>query len=104
MKVATFHPSIDDFIVSLEEATQSKVFRYLDLLEKLGYGLRPPYSKQIMSNLFELRIRGVQEVRILYTFYNDVAVLLHGFVKKSEKIPKNDIELAAARKRALDSL
>lgn len=104
MQVTTFHRSIDDFIVSLEELTQSKVFRFLNLLERLGYGLRPPYCKQIMPNLFELRIRGVQEVRLLYTFHNDSAVILHGFIKKSERIARNDFELALARKRALDLL
>jgi len=41
--------------------------------------------------LFELRIRGIQEVRIFYTFHNDSIVLLYTFVKKTWNIPKKEL-------------
>lgn len=104
MEVKTFDKSIDDFIISLEERTQSKVFRLLDLLGKLGHELRLPYSKQIQKGLFELRIRGIQEVRLIYMFFDGGAMVLHGFVKKSEKISQKDLELAMKRKKLLDSI
>ena len=37
--------------------------------------------------------------RILFTIYGDVMVLLHGFVKKSQKIPKKEIDIAETRKK-----
>lgn len=104
MEVRTFDKSVDDFIVSLEEHTQSKVFRLLDMLRNLGHELRLPYSKQIKKGLFELRIRGIQEVRLIYMFFNGGAMVLHGFIKKSEKIPQGELELAVKRKKLLDSI
>lgn len=104
MEVRTFDKSVDDFIVSLEEHTQSKVFRLLDMLRNLGHELRLPYSRQITKGLFELRIRGVQEVRLIYMFFNEGVMVLHGFVKKSQKIPQGELELAVKRKKLLDSI
>ncbi|MBI3627133.1 MAG: type II toxin-antitoxin system RelE/ParE family toxin [Candidatus Sungbacteria bacterium] len=48
-------------------------------------------SPKVHTKLFELRIHGKQEVRIFYTFHRDEAVLLHGFVKKSKRIPKLEV-------------
>jgi phage-related protein len=41
-----------------------------------------------------LRIRGIHEVRILYAFHKSIIVLLHGFIKKSSKIPKKELQIA----------
>lgn len=46
------------------------------------------------NNLFELRVRGQQEIRIFYTFYDDKAILLHVFIKKTQKTPAREIEIA----------
>ena len=101
MKIIFFDKTVKDFIESLEKPTTSKVFQIIDLLERFGHELRMPYSKKISKKLFELRIRGKQEVRILYTFKNG-AVLLHVFTKKTFKIPKKEIEIANGRLASLD--
>lgn len=63
-----------------------------------------PYSKQILTNLFELRIRGQQETRIFYCFHQSRAVVVHIFIKKSQKTPKKEIETALARISVLTSV
>jgi phage-related protein len=63
-----------------------------------------PYSKLVVSGLFELRIRGKQEVRLLYAFNKNSAVILHGFTKKSNKLPTKEFETALKRKALLDSI
>jgi phage-related protein len=40
-------------------------------------------------------------VRILYTFHNNQVWILNIFKKKSQKIPKREIELALQRSRML---
>jgi len=92
---------VEKFIGNLEETTTAKVFRNIDLLEKFGHELRSPHTKKIKTNLFELRIRGQQEVRIFYTFYKKEIVLLHGYVKKSQKTPKRELEYALKQFRVL---
>ena len=89
---------IKDFLDELQENTQAKVGRQLDLLEKYGFALRMPYVKAFGNGLMELRVRGNQEVRIFYTFIREGKIcLLHGFIKKSQATPTR--ELVIARKR-----
>ncbi|MFH0853087.1 MAG: type II toxin-antitoxin system RelE/ParE family toxin [bacterium] len=85
---------IEKFISTLEKPTIAKIFRTVDLLEIFGNRLGMPHSKKVKGGIFELRIRGQQEVRILYTFQKREIVLLHGFIKKSQKTPKREIKLA----------
>ncbi|OGN07259.1 MAG: hypothetical protein A2940_00655 [Candidatus Wildermuthbacteria bacterium RIFCSPLOWO2_01_FULL_48_29] len=102
MEVHNFDDSVEEFIKSLEEQTIAKVLRTTELLEEYGPQLVMPHSRKIENNLFELRIRGQQEIRIFYTFHKSSAILLHGFVKKSEKTPKKEIKTALQRLKALD--
>lgn len=101
MIVRTFDHKFDDFIMSLERPTGTKVGRMIDLLEQSGSLLGMPYSKSLGNNLFELRARGQQEVRIFYIFYDNKAILLHGFVKKTQKTPLREIETAQAKLKIL---
>ncbi len=97
MKTFFINPSLRDYIYSFEKPTFSKFIRLSDLLEKYDKKLGMPYSKQIQSNLYELRIRGKQEVRIFYCFHQDKIVFVHAIIKKSEKTPIQDIRTAIAR-------
>jgi phage-related protein len=88
---------VEKFIKELEENAVAKVLRSIDLLEKFGYELKLPHTKKIKRDLFELRIRGQQEVRIFYTFHKKGIVLLHGYIKKSQKIPNHELKVAVKR-------
>jgi len=104
MKIYIFDDSLEKFIKGLQAETIAKVLRTLDLLEKFGQKLGPPHTKKISSRLFELRISGKQEVRIFYCFYKSKIFLLHGFVKKSRKIPKKEIKIALRKLNLLDTI
>ncbi|OGE74408.1 MAG: hypothetical protein A3C49_03050 [Candidatus Doudnabacteria bacterium RIFCSPHIGHO2_02_FULL_42_25] len=94
-------PEVQKFILNLEPVTKAKIARNLDLLENFGYKLEMPHSKKISDTLFELRIRGQQEIRIFYCFHNEVIKLLHGFTKKSQKIPLKELRAAENKYKAL---
>ncbi len=102
MDVHFLDDSVSKFLSSLEKQTVAKVLRTLDLLEKFGNRLGMPHSKSLKNGLFELRIRGAQEVRIIYIFHRGSAVLLHGFVKKTNKISNKDYSLALEKLKFLD--
>jgi len=88
---------VSEFIKSLDEKTQSKTAQAIDLLEKFGNLLRMPYSKKLTAQLYELRIRSKQEIRIIYCFKNRNIYLLHAFKKQTQKTPKKEIETAFKR-------
>lgn len=95
------HPKVEDFVSDLSRETKAKTLRTIDLLEEFGHTLDMPHSKKVEDKLFELRVRGKREVRIFYAFKNRSAVLLHGFIKKSEKLPRREIETAKLRLEGL---
>lgn len=104
MKTFFINPILHDFIYSLEKPTISKFTRLSDLLEEYGKKLGMPYSKQIQFNLYELRIRGQQEIRIFYCFHQDKIVFVHAIIKKSKKTPIKDIKTALARINQLTNI
>jgi len=104
MEIRIIDDSLEKFIINLQKATAAKVLRTIDLLEKFGQKLGMPHTKKISTHLFELRISGKQEVRIFYGFYKSQIFLLHGFVKKSQKIPKKEIKTALQKIKLLDTI
>ncbi|EKD76734.1 MAG: hypothetical protein ACD_43C00009G0013 [uncultured bacterium] len=93
---------VEKFIQQLTKPTIAKVLRMLDLLERFEYRLGMPHSKRVDHNIFELRIRGQQEVRIFYTFHNTTIILFYGFIKKSNSIPKHELKTLYEKFAALD--
>lgn len=88
---------IEEFIKSLDSSTVSKVTHIVDLLEKYGFLLGLPHSKKITTDLYELRIRGKEEIRIIYAFVKRNIYLLHAFKKKTERTPQKEINTATNR-------
>lgn len=92
---------LEKFISKLQKPTIAKVLHSINLLEQFGSHLNLPHSKKISTNLHELRIKGKQEVRIFYIIKSNQAILIHGFIKKTNKIPKK--EIATATRKLLDT-
>lgn len=86
----------EEFIDTLSNALQAKIFRMLTLLKREGNRLREPYSKPLQDGIFELRTQlGTDSVRILYFFFiGNRAILTNGFTKKTQKTPISEIALA----------
>ena len=65
---------------------------------QLGWPLGMPLVRKLESGLWEVRI-GVGDgiARVLFTTIDEVMVLLHGVIKKSQRLPKGDLDLARSR-------
>ncbi len=104
MEIIFFDEKLEIFLTKLEKPTIAKVLRTIDLLECFGHQLGMPHSKKVGHKLFELRIRGRQEIRLIYTFHNDKTIIMHGFIKKSQKIPRKDLFIAQQKLSTLDKV
>lgn len=62
---------------------------------------RKPLSKHLESGLWELRIKARNDIlRIIYTFAKgQIIILLHIFIKKKQKTPIGELEMARKRLR-----
>ena len=88
------------FIKSLSVKMKAKVVADLHLLEEYGNMTREPLSRHLDDGIFEVRSKvGSDIVRILYFFDGDrIIIATNGFVKKQQKTPKSEIELAKRRR------
>ena len=79
---------------------KAKVVANLHLLEEYGNLAREPLSKELNDGIFEIRtIEGNDIVRILYFFDKGrIIIATNGFVKKQQKTPKKEIDLAKQRR------
>jgi len=76
--------------------------RYVVLSQRMQHSepnLGEPHSKALGGGLFELRLKGAEGIaRVCYcTLAGQQIVMLHCFVKKSNKAPASDLQLAQAR-------
>lgn len=92
---------VQEFLHTLNEKMLAKILHSIKLLEMNGFLLREPYSKLLRDGIFELRVQQANNiVRILYFFVvNNKVVFTNGFVKKTQKIPKEEIDLALKYKK-----
>ncbi|MBS4007241.1 MAG: type II toxin-antitoxin system RelE/ParE family toxin [Clostridium sp.] len=95
---------VEDFLLSLNSKLRAKAYSDILLLKKLGINIREPFSTAIKGvrykGLFELRVKFSSDVtRIFYFLYKkNTFILLHGFVKKTNKTPIKELEKALSYK------
>ncbi len=93
------HAPMEEYLTNLPVQHRAKAVALIKMLEQEGPSLPFPYSSQVRGKLRELRTQqGKDKLRILY--FGDarrVFVLLHGILKRSAKLPEEDIRTAEAR-------
>jgi phage-related protein len=93
---------IRDFLDKLKESDPEDFAAVLAGLAKLRNREyhRPPLSKSVGDDLFELRHVGKLNTRLLYFFMKGRRIfLLHGFRKKTRALPLRERQVALRRKR-----
>lgn len=65
-----------------------------------GWPIGMPTCRPLGDSLYEVRskVSSGREVRVLFCIEANEMVLLHGFIKKSQKTPDKDLQLARKRK------
>jgi len=89
------------FLDSLEPHQQAKILRLIFQIENYGLISIIPHTKKLTGiPLWEIRILGKDNLRIIYiTPINNLVVILHGFIKKTQKTPTKEINIALKRYR-----
>ena len=90
---------MEAFLSSLPLKQRAKALAIVKLLEEAGPALPFPYSSQVRGRIRELRTQvGRDKIRILY--FADARrwfVLLHGLIKRRDKLGEGDIRIAEHR-------
>ena len=87
---------VEEFLNMLDVKMRAKLLGIIKILQEKGNRLREPYSKHLDDGIFELRGKVGSDIsRVLYYFYyNKKIILTNGFIKKTQKTPKTEIDKA----------
>jgi phage-related protein len=70
---------------------------------QFGWPLGMPLVRKLEKNLWEVRTHITDGIaRVIFTVVGNQLILLHSFVKKSQKIPKHELETARKRLKLLE--
>lgn len=101
MKINFLFSEVYDFLLALDDISVKKIIKSLGLLEQYGNTIRYPHTKYISEGVFELRVVGMSNIRIFFIFKNEEVVILHAIIKKTQKLPRKDIDYVLGLKNKL---
>jgi len=98
-KVSFFSRRLEGEILALPAGFVARFLRYAERMELYGPDLGMPHTRAMGQGLFELRLKAAEGIaRILYcTIVDRQIVMLHQFVKKTEKTPAKELDIARRR-------
>ena len=102
-KVCFFNTRLERDVLALPAGLLARFPRYSERLETSGPDLGMPRTKALGKGLFELRLNAEEGIaRVLYcTTPNRRVVMLHQFVKKSQRTPPGALETARRRMKEI---
>lgn len=96
-------PSVSEFISKQAEETQKEYHDIVLELETRGY-LNKPTGEKLSGeeNMFAIRVIQTANIRVFYSYGNENIIFgLHGYVKKTQDIPKHELRQAKRVAKAL---
>jgi len=87
---------VREYISELRPKEKSKIYQQLEVLLESNGRVVMPYGRHIDGKIWELRVQfSPLAHRILYVcVQHKTIVLLHAFTKKTEKLPRRELERA----------
>ncbi|KQT87140.1 type II toxin-antitoxin system RelE/ParE family toxin [Aurantimonas sp. Leaf443] len=99
-ETASGNPVVLDFIRSFEAEDRRVIGADLSAVQ-IGFPIGPPLCDHLQGPLWEVRssLPSRREVRLIFFQQDHRLVVVHGFVKKVQKTPRKDLDLADRRRR-----
>jgi phage-related protein len=102
--VETLNETVDAELAELPADMRARLVRISELIESVGLpNVKEPHVRHIRGQVWEIRLKGKAGIaRALYvTAKQQRLVILRAFIKKTEKTPKGEIDLALQRAKEL---
>ena len=101
--IVYYNDALQADILALPEGLSGRYFALTDRMELHGANLGLPHTKAFGDGLFELRLKSIEGIaRIFYcTLVGRRIVMLHSFVKKSQKTPLHELRIAENRMKEI---
>jgi phage-related protein len=104
-EIIYYNEGVRLWVDSLPVGIRAYYARITGAMRQYGPNLGMPYTRALGDELFEIRARGKEGIaRIFYgTVVRGKIMILHGFVKKTEKTPRRELATAHRRLREVQN-
>lgn len=94
---------VRDWLKRLDDEDRRTIGEDIATVE-FGWPVGMPTCRSLGGGLWEVRssLPTRREARVIFVIAEDRMVLLHGFIKKSPKTPKSDLDLARKRAKEIE--
>ena len=94
-----YSTGVEEDLLKLPDGLLSRYLRLTDLMIEFGPDLGLPHTRSLGKGLFELRLKSKRGIARVFFCINtrQRIVMLHVFIKKSQKIPVRELQLARRR-------
>lgn len=98
-KISYYSEKVMRQLLALPKTLLAKYLRTINLIEEFGAYLGEPHTKAFGGGLFEIRLKGQEGIaRVFYcTAKEKEVIILHSFIKKDQKTPLRELEIAKKR-------
>jgi phage-related protein len=89
-KITFFNQKVETGVLAFPAGILANFLHISEMIEEFGPTLGKPHTAPIGNGLFEIRAKGKE------------IVILHSFIKKTQRTPKKELEKARRRLKELD--
>lgn len=97
--ITYYSESVQEEILELPDTLAARYVVLTRRMVAIGPHLGEPHTKAFGDGLFELRLKGAEGIaRVFFcTLIGKRVVMLHSFIKKSDRTPKRELDVAQTR-------
>ena len=101
--ISYYSEQVQDEILALPDTLAARYVVLTRRMVVLGPNLGEPHTKAFGEGLFEFRLKGAEGIaRVFYcTLIGKRVVMLHSFVKKTNKTPPRELHIAESRMKEM---
>jgi len=102
-EIAYYSETLQTEILALPSGLLGRYLALTDRMELHGANLGLPHTQAFGDGLFELRLKSTEGIaRVFYcTLIGKRIVMLHSFVKKTQKTPLSEVRIAETRMKEI---
>ncbi|MDD5296197.1 MAG: type II toxin-antitoxin system RelE/ParE family toxin [Rhodocyclaceae bacterium] len=101
--ITYYSEAVEEEILELPDTLAARYIVLTRRMVALGPNLGEPHTKAFGEGLFELRLKGAEGIaRVFFcTLIGKRIVMLHSFIKKTDRTPARDKEIAENRMKEI---
>jgi len=100
-KITFYSEKVEKETLAFPVGVLANLLHIMEMMEELGPRLGKPHTSSMGDGLFEIRAKGKEGIgRSLFcVVVDEEIVILHSFIKKSQKTPKKELDKARKRQK-----